>query len=255
MKKKFLKTKNWFTFVELITTITIIAILSTIWFVTYYKNIENSRDSQRKTELSWLASWLKQYKTKRWEYPQINSWFNILNNWNTVAKQWLFDKDIVISTVEEIPKDPYINQYYIYSTTSNSQEFELWGTLENNWINKAFLIWDYKSVSKDILPTIILAIKGTTDIEIADWVWEWSINRTKFVFSNWSHNLVYSMINPYLPVSDWTNFTSLIWDSEVEWWQNSDYINCTEIIENSKFIWTWQYQINSWWTLTDVTCP
>jgi prepilin-type N-terminal cleavage/methylation domain-containing protein len=41
-----------FTFVELVVSITIISILSVLGFVSYSKNLEDARDSQRKSELS-----------------------------------------------------------------------------------------------------------------------------------------------------------------------------------------------------------
>lgn len=249
-----LNSNKAFTFVELIVSITIIAILSIIWFVSYSKNLEDSRDSQRKSELSWIATWLKQQKFKRWEYPTPWSTFNITNSWYLVAIQWKLDENIIISTIDNIPLDPFINIPYIFSVSRNKQEFQLAATLENNWLYKSFLLGDYKSVSKNILPTITLALFWTGDIEIADWIWSGSENRTKFVFDNSRHNLPYSFDSWYYPYSDNTSFSWLIDDINITWWQNSDYRSCIEISDDWKFIWTWEYQINSWGLLVNTGC-
>jgi hypothetical protein len=127
--------------------------------------------------------------------------------------------------------------------------------LENNWINKSFLLWDYKSVSRNILPTIILAISSSTDVEINTLVWSGAENRTKFIFDGSIHNLPYTFDDPFSPYSDSTSFSWLIDDLNIVWWQNSDYRSCIEISDDLKFIGTWEYQINSWWTLINANCP
>ncbi len=254
MKIKILNSIKAFTFVELIISITIISILSILWFVSYSKNLEDSRDSQRKSELSWVASWLKLHKTKRWEYPTPWSNFDITNNWYISAIQWKLDKNIIISTIDKIPLDPFIGIPYTFSVSKNKQEFQLSATLENNWLNKSFLLWDYKSVAKDILPTIVLAISSSTPVEINNLIWSGATNRTMFIFDNSIHNLPYTFTDPFHPYTDNTSFTWLTNDLNVIWWQNSDYRSCLEISDDWKYIWTWEYQINSWWTLIGTTC-
>ncbi len=254
MKIKISNSNKGFTFVELIVSITIISILSVLGFVSYSKNLEDSRDSQRKSELSWVAAWLKQQKIKRWEYPVPWSYFNITNSWYIVAIQWKLDENIIISTVEKIPLDPFVNVPYIFSVSKNKQEFQLASTLENNWVSKAFLLWDYKSVSKNILPTITLAISSITDVEINVLVWSGAENRTKFIFDWTTHNLPYTFNDSLTSYSDGISFSWLIDDINISWWQNSDYRSCLEISDDWKFIGTWEYQINSWWTLVNTGC-
>ncbi len=244
----------WFTFIELIISMTIIIILSTLWFSSYSEHLENSRDSERKSDISWVSSSLKLHKTKRWALPLPWSSFAILNNSYTWAIQWKLDETLIITTIDRIPKDPFVNIPYIYSVTRNKQEFQLAATIENNWKNVAYLAWDYKSVSKNILPTLILAISPTWSVEIKDWIWAWSTNRTKFVIDNWSHNLPYIFNSPYLPYSDSTSFTWILLDPTIRYSQNSDYRNCNEILSAWKNIWAWEYQVNNYWTLQNTTC-
>ncbi len=243
-----------FTFIELIISMSIIAILSILWFISYSKNLEDSRDSQRKSDLSLVSNALESFKLKRWSYPIPWNNYNITNNWYIVALQWKLDENIILSTIDKIPKDPFINIPYVYSVTKNNKEFQLSATLENNWVRKALLVWDYKVVSKNILPTITLALYWSGNIEIANWIWSGSENRTKFVFNNWIHNLPYTFLDSFLPYSDGTSFTWLIDDITIEFTQNNDYKNCNEIINAEKNIWTGEYQVNNFGSLENITC-
>lgn len=242
-----------FTFIELVISITIVAILSVLWFVSYSKNLEDSRDSQRISELSWVASWLKVHKTKRGDYPKPWNSFNILYIWWISAIQWKLDENIIISTIDKIPLDPFVNAPYNYSISKNQREFQLSATLENNWTNKALLMWDYKVVAKNILPSISLAISSSTWVEISSWTVDWLKNRTKFILNNSAHNLPYIFTYPFAPYNDNSTFTWIITDMNVVW-KNSDYRSCLEIADDWKFIWTWEYQINSWWIMVNTGC-
>ncbi len=247
------KSQKGFTFIELVISITIVAILSVLGFVSYSKNLEDSRDSQRKSELSWVASWLKLHKTKRSEYPTPSSNFNITSSWYLVAVQWKLEESIIISTIDRIPFDPFIKIPYTFSISRNKHEFQLAATLENNWMNTAYLLWDFKTVTKNILPSIVLAIASWTWVEISSWVGAWSVNRTLFVLDHSIHNLPYTFNYPYSPYTDNTSFTWLITDINVVL-KNSDYRSCFEITDDWKNTWTWEYQINSWWTMVNTWC-
>lgn len=245
---------RWFTFIELVISITIVAILSVLGFVSYSKNLEDSRDSQRKSELSWVAAWLKLHKTKRWEYPTPWNKFNITNSWYLSAIQWRLDENIIISTIDKIPLDPFIEVPYVFSVSRSKQEFQLSATLENNWINKSLLLWDYKTVSKNILPSIVLAATFSGNLEINSLIGSWAVNRTKFIFDWTIHNLPYTFSYPFAPYTDNTSFTWLMSDVNIVWWQNSDYRSCFEISDDWKNIWSWEYQVNSWWVMINSWC-
>jgi Tfp pilus assembly protein PilE len=57
-----------FTFVELIVSTVIIIVLTSIGFISYVDFISDSRDAQRKSDLSKVGSSLKIYKQKRGYY-------------------------------------------------------------------------------------------------------------------------------------------------------------------------------------------
>jgi len=258
------KNKKWFTFVELIITMIIIVILSWIWFSSYVAFIADARDTQRKSDLLQINSALQTYKQKRWYYWFPWDYFNITYDSNIIAMQWKLNTDVHIDSIEKLPVDPKTKWYYTYSITKNKQEFMLAWTLENSDFNTAIITWNYKSVSKNILPTILFATWATkwSSIEIQSWNWDWDINRKLFIYDNQEFNLPYNFIKPYNPYSEWLTFENTLSDAEVNdyFWQNTDYRNCIEINEAWKLIipltaTPLEYQvISNTWALVNTWC-
>ncbi len=251
--------KNGFTIVELIVAATILIILTAVWFYSYSQNLEDTRDSLRKSDIANLESQLKLYKQKRWAYPIPGDKYEITNQWISVAYQWKMNEKVPLTTATAIPTDPFTKGYYVYSTLLNKQEFEASLSLENAGNPIAVVVWDYKSVSKNVLPTISLAIDSTSAVEIHDWVWWGSTNRLAFIFDQGSYNIPYSFESPFSPVAGGTNFDALINDATIQYWQNSDFRSCDEIYQSGKSIsnglTSEQYQIlNSTWALIDTPC-
>ena len=256
--------KNAFTFVELIITTTIIIILTWIWFTSYSKYIWESRDSQRKSDLAHVASALKMYKQKRWYYPMPWNNFNITYSWTTVANQWLLNKNVRLSTLEKMPVDPKAKVSYFYSITSNKQEFQIAWTLENEENEISILNWSYTSVSKNILPSILIATWATewSNAEIISWTTNWDLHRKLFIYNNQNHNLAYTFTPPFRTINDWTSFDDLLNEMELtdNFWQSSDFRNCIEIEESWKLLLplsatSIEYQIvSSTWALTNTWC-
>jgi len=256
MKKT--QNKKAFTFVELIVASVILVILSSIWFYSYTWLLSDSRDSQRKSDLASLKTALKTNNKTIWHYPIPWDYFYITDQSLKLAKQWKLNKNVILSSIDEIPYDPYTKTPYFYSTTENRNEFQLSLTLENWDTPIALLVWDYKTIRKDILPTIMLAISSSWWVNQSIFVGDaiiWAVNRTKFIFHNWQHNLPYELISPYLPYSDWTTFIWIIDDPQIEFWQNSDFSTCTEIKEWLKNTWDWLYQaLSNTWILINIPC-
>ncbi len=255
--------KSGFTFVELIVVVTILWILSTIWFISYTSSLWDARDGTRTSDIAAISSALKQYKQSRWNYPIPSPGGNfILNVWSaTGAIQWTLNNFVTLSTLDDVPQDPLVQANYTYSVTPNRQQYQVAATLENSDTPLSILKWDYTSVSRYELPTIIIATWSTTSIDVTS-----GTNENLFVFDNQIHNLVYDFTWDNTPVSDNTTLISLLIEAESDWswWQNSDFQSCNEIEEAWKDIWTLAcssppfdcYQIvdSSLWTLSNVSC-
>ena len=248
-----------FTLVELIVSIMIVAILATIWFYSYVWYLTEARDAERKANMWEIKTALKLYKQKRWAYPIPGDKFNLTNNSNVVAYQWFLSEDVTLSTMDKIPKDPYTNKYYFYSITPNKQEAQVALTLENWDFPVAMLDGDYKTVSENVLPSILLATGSTAAIEIHTWVVDGSTNRHLFILDGWQ-NLPYSISKPYDPYYAGESVDDVLASDNINFWHNSDYRTCTEIEEAAKLIHdtgSEEYQIlhengylmNTWCTL------
>lgn len=240
----------WFSFVELIVATTIVIILSTMWFYAYSQYLIDARDSQRTSDFASVTSSLKVYRQKRGAYPLPWDRFGLKNGATlVVARQWKLNKWVSLDTLDKLPVDPYSKSYYSYSVTANRQEFQLAWTLENAGRPTALLQGTYKTVTKNNLPSIMLAYTSTVDLDITS-----ATYKNTFIFNNWSHNIPYSH-DTWLPVSDGTVFASLLLDPTIEFWQNSDYTSCAAIYFAGKNIGAWEYQIlDTNWNLINTTC-
>lgn len=225
------KNTRAFTLVELVVAATILVILTSIGFYSYTKNISSARDSARKTDISALSSQLSLYKKQRWAYPHPDSSFNITNKTLIVAKQWSMSQNVALSTAEKIPLDPELKIPYSYSVTANRQEYQIGGSIENSESPQAIIAWSYKSVSKNILPTILLATWSTSNIEISSG----NAGRDFFIFNNGFHTLPYDFESGS-PYSDGSSFSWILDDAGTNFFQNSDYRSCEEISTAAKHI-------------------
>lgn len=252
------KNEKWFTLVELIISASIIIILTAIGFYSYTQSLSNARDWVRKSDLKTLVIQLKNHKDSFWSFPIPWNWFEIHNRWYHVATQWLLNKSVWLEGATNLPTDPLLNRAYVYSTTRNRQEFQIATTLENDDINIALVDWTYTSVSKNILPTIVMALESLSPVEVNASVWNGSSNRDAFIFDRNTFNLPYSL-EDWNPVND-GDFILLLLRAEGDtFWQSSSYEDCAEIFNASKHITpngsTDQYQVrNETWVLVDRDC-
>jgi prepilin-type N-terminal cleavage/methylation domain-containing protein len=169
-----------FTLVELIVVITILSILWTVAFVSYDWQVDASKNTARVTDISNLGTSLKNHKLKSWWYPIPGDYFNIIYSWTTniVAKQWFMNDKVFSTEIVSKPLDPDYKIPYIYSVTSNRWYYQLRGTIspeDDSQTEKAYLYWDYQTVAKTILPTLVLATStwAGNNVEIASGTTAW----------------------------------------------------------------------------------
>lgn len=175
--------KKGFTLIELVVVITILAILSVVGFMSYSDSINGARDSGRINDIEKLQIDLKSHKQKEGSYPLPLNSINITNS-GTVIYEGVLANGIISNVLNNIPKDPRTNSGYWYSTTTNRQQFQIALTLENIDTPKALVKGDYKSVMKNLFPTLVLAITGNIDV---------NTNTQKFILNGGTFNLPYDM--------------------------------------------------------------
>ncbi len=246
-----------FTLIELMVWVTILAILWSIAFVSFTWHISTSRDSVRLDNFAKIELYLSNYKEKHWVYPLPTGWFNITNKGKIVAIQGKLNQEFLLDSFDSVPVDPSTKLPYPYSVLKNRSAYQIAATLEDNGVEKSLIRWDYVSVSKNILPSIVLASSpwAWVDIEINQATAEGITNSKAFLLNNSVENLPYKLDGSKAP-KVWNQvFSQLLDSAELEdYWQNIDYKSCKEIYEAGKYIGDGEYQILTGGSLTNTWC-
>ncbi|NUJ98366.1 BspA family leucine-rich repeat surface protein, partial [Candidatus Gracilibacteria bacterium] len=230
--------KGAFTFVELIITSTIIILLGTLGFYSYSKYSSSSRDSERISDMKNIDSSLRLYKQKRGYFPIPGDTFIIKNGTIEIAYQGKLNEKVALSSLDKIPLDPLLKIPYIYSITKNKQDFQIATTLENDGNPVAFVMGSYETVSKNILPSIVIAYNGSGSIDITN-----NNYKNKFIIDDLGNNLPYSIDTgiPFHNVN--TSFSGILENPNKTIIQNTSFKSCDEIYESKKAIGDGEYQI------------
>ncbi len=130
--KKSPKKYYWFTLVELIIVITILAILSTIAFVSFQWYTKSARDWVRLETLSNIEKWLEVFNIKSWTYPTPDKAITISLSWSLISYQWtLWETSSKIIWFWKTPTDPLDNTNYYYATNIKQKSYSVISFAEN----------------------------------------------------------------------------------------------------------------------------
>ena len=126
--------RSWFTLVELIVVITILAILWTIAFIALQWYSSNARDSVRVTDMSRIKSSLELFKIESAVYPEPTNGVEITYQTFEVFTQWTFGQSTFrnVEKLDKIPLDPADDNPYIYTVTNSRKEYQIWWYLESD---------------------------------------------------------------------------------------------------------------------------
>ena len=217
-----IKPNKAFTLVELIVTITILAILGTIGFLSVQNYTVYSRDVVRATDLKNIKSVLEYTYTESWQYPVADSWTWITFSGWLVWTQWTFWKKAKRASkrLYKVPVDPLTGNEYTYSVLNTNSEYELWWVFEwdeiglNNdiiWSTyadnsdfKAYITWNYNwrfAKATDWSSDYILAVPSIINTDI----WETNlvdIIDNKKLSLRWFKNIPHSYGVEYTPEND-----------------------------------------------------
>ena len=181
-------TTKWFTLVELIVVITILAILWTIAFISLEWYSKNSRDGKRIADINSIQKSLEIYITEKGIYPIPDHNANITYSGATAWIEWtVWDWVMInIKNINKKPIDPLTENEYTYSITSWKTEYQIWA------ISEWWQLW-YKL---PINQTHAAVIKNTTAMI------RWTYNEKFLRVQNWSISRILSM--PSIIVTDIT---------------------------------------------------
>jgi len=139
-------TKNkWFTLVELIVVITILAILWTIAFISLQWYSKTARNSTRTSDIKNTVNVLELFSIKTGKYPLPWNAVDKTASWGTVVLWQAWDMDVEVQTqverLSKIPLDPTTGETMSYATTNNRKEYELkydFEIAQNSTINTSY---------------------------------------------------------------------------------------------------------------------
>jgi len=177
--------KVWFTLVELIVVITILAILWTIAFLSFQNYTQNSRDWVRIADMNNINKWLVLFQLKWWTYPKPDNSVSISASWTTIWYQWFAWENVsrIINT-NKIITDPLDNIPYVYYTNVTNTTYQLlwyleWSSLiQNNLINTTYATINYDKRYPKVLWNILGILLDTSNNPI-------STNIDLFQTQNW----------------------------------------------------------------------
>lgn len=130
-----MKTRNihGFTLVELIVVILILAVLSTVAFVSYSWYGSTSRDSVRLTDLANIEKWFELMKIKSIEFPYPENSIDISSNGTVFQYQWDLSKALLETHlwIHDWGLDPQTHKPYTYVVNNQRNKFQVLVFLEN----------------------------------------------------------------------------------------------------------------------------
>ncbi len=223
----------WFTLVELIVVITILAILWTIAFISLQWYSAQARDTTRITDIQNIKTSLELFSLNTWKYPLPDDKQEVSYSWETLWYQWIVWDTVTTNlsrNLNEKPVDPLTETEYTYSTINSQTKYELLSSYESDLISYNNLLNETNA---------------------------WNANYPKI---NWNYNWVFvKTTNYYLPIPSivTSEDLSLELDFEIEplkiksqiitGWENN-IANWT--IDSS--IWLLEFVLYTYaWTITD----
>ena len=197
--------KKWFTLVELIITIAILAILWSIAFSSIKGYTKNSRDSVRIDDLSAMKKTLEIFVVQNGIYPEPSAWFGVTYSWAIAWTQGVFGESVLQNEgkLNKKPIDPLYQTDYTYSVTSFKTEYEIGGILEGSNVAYHQLVpntnadtWYKALVKGNYNGKVLRVLSGSTSYILAvPWIITsdlWDLNLSRLISNK---SIVYKNAN------------------------------------------------------------
>ena len=254
--KQFKKGSLWFTLVELIVVITILAILWTIAFISLQWYSASARDSKRISDINNIKKSLELFSINTWKYPIPDNPNEATFSWSKIWTQWTIWDNITTNLSRNLnskPTDPLTEIEYTYSATYSQTEFEVLAIYESDIVSYNN-IFNKSNAATITYPKI-------------DWTYNWvAVKTPKYIIPT------PSIINASIPIADeielnsntiqsqivtgWNNVIDN-WITNTQTWELDISFNTYEIpanwIINTEEVWTviqdtysWSIDLNTW---------
>jgi prepilin-type N-terminal cleavage/methylation domain-containing protein len=240
--------KKAFTLVELIVVITILAILATVWFISFQGHAQSARDSVRLSDLKSIEKQLSIFVLKNSKYPMPDDAVEITASGTLINYQWYAGARMLWTIwVHGWGQDPLDGTYYTYTTNSTLTKYQLLWYLEgveevamlgndvHAWLEDRYPMLRWSDLGILVDPITKEPVQNTG-------MWVDVVNT-----GNW---YTLYLNNDNLEINGTGSLLSLKLDFRInETW------SCNAIFKNEKSNWDWVYKINPTWNSEfDVYC-
>lgn len=226
--------------VELIIVVTILVILATIWFLSFWNYPSQARDSVRKTDLENIKKALEIYKIKEW-------WYILPWNWEDSTEfqgwvDWFITEEIAEKLkISKVPTDPLNGNYYKYSVSKTSDSYKIEVDFENEWKKIIWYIpvscedifkngkfkwnWVYKAYSNNYKPIDIYCHSDFPEKTFYQEIIGWNMEREDLDSFEFKGNVVFSSEENFWEW--WWKSLKWVWYSEIKA-KNFTYVDLTK---------------------------
>ncbi len=230
--------KLWFTLVELLVVITILAIISVVAYQNFWWAVDKAVWWRKISDVSTIETALQQYKADNNYYPPtMLSWSNNLWWYNSSLNAYPSNTIDVDYSWEEITTIVSANWWWRVFGTWAWSDITNWKQIWAKWtISQETLTKRY--LSKDLYDPELWDIKVWTAKMIDSWIWRYvyaTYKKNTWSWS-WSNNYNWNAYNiAYTVKKDWSDkyITKIVWDYD----KNSCYDDkdfCPDTL-----IWSW----------------
>ncbi len=257
-------TSKWFTLVELLVVITILAIISVVAYQNFWWAVDKAVSGRKISDVSTIEAALQQYKSDNNYYPSVEVFSWVV--WTVWSNLWGYSWT-VLATKSNTLKVNY-NWEEISSLVSGSGWWKVywvawlaWYQIWAKWTISRSVMWK-KYLSKDLYDPEIWDLKVTwSSTKLIDYwigkyvyavynkwttVWAWPTNKS------WNgYNIAYTMKNGGTE----TYITKIVWDFDKNTCTTPADCPDTLIWSWSIYLKDWDLQNASWSTNTDQWIP
>ena len=168
----FKKQYFWFTLIELMTTVAIILVLATIWYLSYTDYLKWVRDTSRSSQMTSLYDGLQLFSSK-WRMPQPDNFIEIRANGVVEWYQWFAWAWIQnFIDFQQWGKDPKDKQYFTLYMTKDRKYYQILWFLENkesllsSVVDQAHAAIDYTSRTPTVYGSRLWVMYDTTNTPV-----------------------------------------------------------------------------------------
>lgn len=234
--------KYGFTLVELMTVVTILLILATVWFISYSWYLSGTRDTNRSAQLVTIYDAIQAYKA-RWRIPNPDDDVAIRAGTTVFAYQWYAWESILwLIGVDGGGKDPKDQTYFTLAMSKDKRAVQVMAFLE-----------DKETLLSGVIPSTYAADYSIrTPTVYGSPVWAMVIEATNEPLQEDTDVTGVWYLNVLAPSKD---YTAYLWNNQIVTWQATELVDvianrsCKRIMELGLSTWDGVYVINPTWSL------